>query len=308
MLASLNRRMPIATVLLNSRCLSVTAASKESINLSIHQTIAGRARFYREVAVVEIAAFQKQRLYGITLDGRPLKTPGRNPLHLPNLNLTMAIAAEWDAQTNVKKGITPATMPLMTIVSTAIDQVAMDRNHTIQTCMSYLPTDSALFYTHDLDRLLLKKQRQHFQPVIRSLKKNYGLELQTKHDMYGRIEHPEETRKKVEWMLKQLDHLMLACLQSVTMECKSLVLAISYLSRFVSLNEIKAASRLEEEFQLEIWGVVEGGHDMDRLNNEVSLSAAGIFFGLYQDAAQHKQLLQRWQSDDWRVDLPQSLH
>jgi ATP synthase F1 complex assembly factor 2 len=35
--------------------------------------------------------------------------------------------------------------------------------------------------------------------------------------------------------------------------------------------------RLEEEFQLEVWGVVEGGHDMDRLNNSVNLSAVSIY-------------------------------
>jgi len=48
------------------------------------------------------------------------------------------------------------------------------------------------------------------------------------------------------------------------MECKSIVLALAYLSRHVTLEQLRAASRIEEEFQLEIWGVVEGGHDMDR--------------------------------------------
>lgn len=40
---------------------------------------------------------------------------------------------------------------------------------------------------------------------------------------------------------------------------------------------MKAASRIEEEFQVEIWGVVEGGHDMDRLNNSVNLASVGVF-------------------------------
>jgi ATP synthase F1 complex assembly factor 2 len=69
----------------------------------------------------------------------------------------------------------------------------------------------------------------------------------------------------------------LACLQSATMECKSLVLALAYISRHLTLDQVKAASRLEEEFQLEVWGVVEGGHDMDRLNNSVNLSAVSIY-------------------------------
>ena len=37
-------------------------------------------------------------------------------------DLAMAVAAEWDAQTS-SKGIEPALMPLMSLASTAIDQV-----------------------------------------------------------------------------------------------------------------------------------------------------------------------------------------
>jgi hypothetical protein len=37
---------------------------------------------------------------------------------------------------------------------------------------------------------------------------------------------------------------------------------------------------MEEEHQLEQWGLVEGGHDMDRLNNATSLAAAGVFWNL----------------------------
>jgi hypothetical protein len=34
---------------------------------------------------------------------------------------------------------------------------------------------------------------------------------------------------------------------------------------------------VEEDFQTEIWGVVEGGHDMDILNNSVALAAVDTF-------------------------------
>jgi chaperone required for assembly of F1-ATPase len=50
--------------------------------------------------------------------------------------------------------------------------------------------------------------------------------------------------------------------------------------RFLTLAQVKAASRIEEEFQLEVWGVVEGGHDMDRLNNSVNLASIGLFMSL----------------------------
>lgn len=55
-----------------------------------------------------------------------------------------------------------------------------------------------------------------------------------------------------------------------------------------------AASRLEEEFQVEIWGVVEGGHDMDRLNNAVRLSSVGTFLSLYHGHEQLQEQSKRW--------------
>lgn len=55
--------------------------------------------------------------------------------------------------------------------------------------------------------------------------------------------------------------------------------------RYLTLEQIKAASRIEEEFQVEIWGVVEGGHDMDRLNNSISLSSVGVFMSLYNPSS-----------------------
>ncbi len=54
--------------------------------------------------------------------------------------------------------------------------------------------------------------------------------------------------------------------------------------RYLNLEQIKQASRLEEEFQVEIWGVVEGGHDMDRLNNSVNLSSVSFFQTLVNGA------------------------
>ena len=64
----------------------------------------------------------------------------------------------------------------------------------------------------------------------------------------------------------------------------------------MSLDQVRRASRLEEEFQLEIWGVVEGGHDMDRLNNAVNLSSAGLLMQLLYDDATMRDKLAAWHS------------
>ena len=112
--------------------------------------------------------------------------------------------------------------------------------------------------------------------------------------MYGRINHPELTKQKITNIIHQLDHFALTCLQGATMECKSVILGIAYLCRHISLEQAKTVSRIEEEFQVEIWGLVEGGHDMDRLNNAVSLSSVGFFMGLYWDDKTLKTEMAKW--------------
>jgi chaperone required for assembly of F1-ATPase len=82
----------------------------------------------------------------ITLDGRTLRTPARNSLEFDKIGLALAVAAEWDAQTDTKRGIQPPTMPMMSLASTAIDQISLDPSDAISTCMGYLGTDTALFW------------------------------------------------------------------------------------------------------------------------------------------------------------------
>ena len=89
--------------------------------------------------------------------------------------------------------------------------------------------------------------------------------------------------------------------------------------RYLTLQQIKICSRLEEEFQLEIWGVVEGGHglnfkrfsilfdimpsnyllfllssDMDRLAQSISLSSVGTFMHLHWDTETFDQHMDAW--------------
>ena len=116
------------------------------------------------------------------------------------------------------------------------------------------------------------------------------------------------------------DHFELACLQSATMECKSFLMAMSLMFRLskpailcrlsllyyrtsycflrkLSLSEACSASRVEEDFQTDIWGIVEGGHDMDKLNNAINLAAVDTFLNYYwTDSDKMMQRLATWKS------------
>jgi ATP synthase F1 complex assembly factor 2 len=284
----------------------------------VHQQIAGKQRFYKEVGVVELQEKDvgkaidnhttdwicklSKRLYCVTLDGRKLRTPGRHPMVIPSQELAWGIANEWDAQMDQKRGIQPASMPLMSLFSTAIDQIAVSPDHARATVLSYLPTDSALFFTDPDDRILLKKQKEILDPVLQWMRDEMKLDLKTTDQMTLRVEQTSEVNAKVEAIVHMLDPFSLACLQCMTMESKSIVLSMAHLLGHLNLDQLKEASRIEEEFQVEIWGVVEGGHDMDRLNNSVSLSSASTFFGLLSSALPHHEALRdrkfTWSGND----------
>ena len=292
------------------------SASSGDLNLNqIHQRMAGRKRFYKQVGIspitVEEAAEGSSSTssssssssssrssysdggvkYLITLDGRTLKTPARNPFHIPNMELALAVAAEWDAQLDNLKGIEPTTMPMTQMMFTAIDQISVDKTPTMNTLLGYLPTDTALFFTTEDDRILLGQQRQKLEPILRWMKRTFQIELETSRGHFqGRLNHSEKSVERVQHILSQFDPLALAVVQSVTLECKSLVMALAFIFRHLTLEQAKSASRLEEEFQVEIWGVVEGGHDMDRLNNSISLASADTLLRCYWRDEEFKRI------------------
>jgi ATP synthase mitochondrial F1 complex assembly factor 2 len=256
----------------------------------VHQTMAGRKRFYKQVTVERVVSsddnISSSGGFKVCLDGRELKTPGRNPMHLPTVELGIVVANEWDAQTNPKRGIQPATMPFMQLASTAIDQVATEagQKHAIDTVMAFLPTDTMLFFTTEDDRILLRKQKESFGPLLDWYTSDLGIELSISDGSFvSKLKHPVETYERIHNFVSSLDHFELTCLQRATLECKSLLMAIAILCGKLGFQDALVTSRLEEEFQIEIWGVVEGGHDMDRLNNEVTISSVVTFLHLYYD-------------------------
>lgn len=77
--------------------------------------------------------------FGITLDGRTMKTPLGQKLAVPSESLAYAIASEWDAQV---KYLQPTNMPLMTLACTALDQAAHHPYAYQEQSLRFLPTDT----------------------------------------------------------------------------------------------------------------------------------------------------------------------
>lgn len=125
-------------------------------------------------------------------------------MHFSSKLLALAVSAEWDFQTDSRRGLEPATMPLTTLASTAIDQVQVNREDVVKTCLKYLPTDSALYFTDEADRILLNKQRKYLSPAIRYLNRHLQVNLEPVQHVAQKIQHDAETLAKFRAVLDNM--------------------------------------------------------------------------------------------------------
>ena len=226
--------------------------------------------------------------YSICLDGRVLKTPLGQPLTLPSQLLAGAVAAEWDAQL---KTIAPAQMPLMTLACTSIDQTMAARRDTEEQVLAYLATDTTCYWADATeDRVLHRNQTRAWnavhdacevllgdRPAIATGATESLLMSRSRPQKGGAgLPHPDQVFASAKSFVEALDAWHLTALASITRESKSFLIGASLLTRGIDTKAAVEASRVEEEFQISNWGLVEGGHDYDRLNCSVQLHSSDL--------------------------------
>jgi len=228
------------------------------------------------------------RWYGITLDGRTVKTPLGMTLAVPSEMLAWAIAAEWNSQEDY---LQPAQMPLMTLACTALDQTASSPGVVQEQALKFLATDTICYWADPTeDRVLHRRQRQAWESIHSYCEKNFGdkaavamgateglLMSRVRNNKSIGLPHPEKVVTGARKIVQSLDAWHLTALSSVCSGSKSLLVALASLADDTIPNSTIKAARIEEEFQISNWGLVEGGHDYDRLNCSIQILSAHIF-------------------------------
>lgn len=187
--------------------------------------------------------------WGVALDGRPLRTPGKNALVLPSEALAAAIAAEWDAQ---EGEIRPATMPLFRLAAAAIDRTATQRDLIVAETANYAGTD-LVCYRADQPPALAARQHAVWQPLIDWASRRYDAALVV---TAGIIPAPQSlaTLGAFAAVVVAQDDFRLTALHSLTAACGSLVIALALSEGRIDSEAAFAASQLDETFQIEAWG------------------------------------------------------
>ncbi|CAA2991227.1 ATP synthase mitochondrial F1 complex assembly factor 2 [Olea europaea subsp. europaea] len=84
----------------------------------------------------------------------------------------------------------------------------------------------------------------------------------------------------IENLLKKTDDCELAAIDAIAASAHSLVIELGIFRGRLDIEQAIELIRLEEDLQVDRWGLVEGGHDVDIADLRVQISAATVFLGL----------------------------
>jgi chaperone required for assembly of F1-ATPase len=197
-------------------------------------------RFWTDVAIVD---------RGILLDGRPLKTPARAELRLPNDAVATAIAEEWRA---VDGMIDPRAMPVTGLANAAIDRVAPDVAAFADGLARYAQAD-LLCYRASHPTELIAVQGETWDPPLDWARSRYAIEFVVTGGIVH-VDQPPETVARLTAALATRDAFHLAALSPLITLSGSLVLSLALAEGAMTEQQAWDAAELDELWQAEHWG------------------------------------------------------
>jgi chaperone required for assembly of F1-ATPase len=201
-------------------------------------------RFYRDAV-----AAPSERGFAVLLDGKPLRTPLKSELIVPSQSLADAIAAEWQSQGDT---VSPLTLPLTRLVSTAIDRIAPRRGDVVAEIAKYAETD-LLCYRAAEPPELAKRQGETWQALLDWAHERYDARLSITEGVVPIAQTPAALAA-IAHAVAAYDALLLVALHLAASTCGSVVLGLALIERQLSPQEAFAAAELDESFQIERWG------------------------------------------------------
>jgi len=205
-----------------------------------------RKRFYTGVGTAEADGG-----FSVTLDGRTIRSPSGKPIVVPTRGIADAIAAEWNAQ---GEAIDPVTMPLTRLANSVVEGVIDRVDEVAADAAKFLGSDM-LFYRAGHPEALVAREAAHWDPVVFWAADTLGA-----HFILGEgivhVGQPEAAIKAARAAFPA-DPWSVAALHVVTTLTGSALLALALLHRFRDEDQVWAAAHVDEDWNIEKWGVDE---------------------------------------------------
>jgi chaperone required for assembly of F1-ATPase len=201
-------------------------------------------RFWKEVSVAPAVGG-----IAIRMDGKPVRTPARAPLVVPNEALANAIAGEWRS---VEGEIDPRSMPLTGIANAAIDRVTPDRQTFASALARYAEADLAC-YRAEGQNALVERQNQSWDALLGWARRRFDVDFTTTPGL-THVAQPPATVERLAHEVTALDPFQLAALSPLVTIGGSLVAALAVLEKALTAEQAWDAVSIDERWQLEQWG------------------------------------------------------
>ncbi|MBP1851095.1 ATP12 family chaperone protein [Rhizobium halophytocola] len=202
-------------------------------------------RFYTDVTVEP-----EDQGFAVKLDGKPVKTPGRNPLQLRTPALAGLVADEWRAQVDV---INPATMPITKLSNTAIDAVSQQLDAVAEEILNFAGTD-ALFYRADTPQELVARQNAAWNPIIEWAAADLGARFILAEGVVHRQQPAESLAAFAAALSRHHEPFSLSSLHVMTTLTGSALLALAVAEGRLTTEEAWALAHVDEDWTEEHWG------------------------------------------------------
>jgi chaperone required for assembly of F1-ATPase len=201
-------------------------------------------RFWKEAAAVASGGG-----WAVELDGKPLRTPARNPLIVPAEALALGIAQEWNG---AGETIDPRQMPLTGLANAAIDLVEADPQAFAAGLAKYGEGDLAC-YRAETPRELVERQEKSWDELLGWARRRFDVDFCTTSGIVH-VAQPEATVRRLAHAVGSLDPFRLAGLSLLVTIGGSLVAALAVAESQLSPQAAWNAVTIDEQWQAEQWG------------------------------------------------------
>lgn len=187
--------------------------------------------------------------WGVELDERPLRTPGRALLAVPIQALGEAIAEEWATAVGT---IEPWAMPLTGLAYAAIDRIAPDRSAFAASLGTYAQGDLAC-YRAEGPETLAASQEESWDALLGWARRRYDVDFVTTTGIVH-VSQPRATVERLAHAVAERDPFHLAGLSPLVTIGGSLVAGLAVLESALTPEQAWHAVSIDERWQVEKWG------------------------------------------------------
>lgn len=219
-------------------------------------------RFYRSVEI-----YEDNQKFGVKLDGRQVKTQKGNALLCPSRGIAKEVQLEWQ---NQGAEILPDTMPLMQVITTALDQ-AKTRRQILDRIAGYVETDLVFFRSGESP--YKEKQEEIWGRALRWFENRFRVRLETT-ERLAPLTQDARLDSAIENYCSGLNDLGLTLYAILLEDSSSNILTMAFMEKELNAEDMFGAIFLDDLIRAEIYDEEKYGAapDQEKKRNSVRLN------------------------------------